>query len=63
MKPETEIRNLLREVNMLRKKCAALERDQHIYRGRCTRAEIETAEWKGRFDRLLEKMEKPHATA
>ena len=53
MKPETEIRNLKRE---LKDALSALSRritEVGEYRVRATKAEQECAEWKRRFDMLL----------
>lgn len=62
MKDSTVIRNLRREVKFLTHESASLReergaamRDRDSWRGRATKAEQEAAEWKRRFDLLLEK--------
>ena len=63
MKPETEIRNLKRAMNELKRENTAerdarrallIERDEA--RGRLNRANEEIADWKKRFDLLLSKL-------
>jgi len=63
MKPETEIRNLKRAMNELKRENTAerdarrvllMERDEA--RGRLNRANEEIADWKKRFDLLLSKL-------
>ena len=62
MKPETEIRNLKRAMNELKRentyalnarRVLLMERDEA--RGRLNRANEEIADWKKRFDLLLSK--------
>lgn len=62
MKPETEIRELKREVKRLRALCVDsqdVNREERqatqIYRERASKAERDVAEWKRRFDILLSK--------
>jgi len=63
MKPETEIRNLKRAMNELKRentyalnarRVLLMERDEA--RGRLNRANEEIADWKKRFDLLLSKL-------
>lgn len=53
MKPETEIRNLKRDVKSLRYELKLADENTRAYRARATKAEQEVAEWKARFDALL----------
>lgn len=51
--PATELRNLRRDMKILRNQLSdALQRCSE-YRGRLTKAETETADWRRRFDLLL----------
>ena len=63
MKPETEIRNLKREVrsanserDYLRSQLRALESKRTATETRAVKAEAEVADWKRRFDIVLERL-------
>lgn len=58
MTPQTELRNLRREHKRVREALTEALRIGESYRGRATKAEQETAEWKRRFDALLERTPK-----
>ena len=69
MKPETEIRNLKRAMNELKRentyelnarRVLLMERDEA--RGRLNRANEEIADWKKRFDLLLSKLREEAAS-
>ena len=69
MKPETEIRNLKRAMNELKRentyalnarRVLLMERDEA--RGRLNRANEEIADWKKRFDLLLSKLREEEAS-
>lgn len=53
--PQTEIRNLRREVRRLRDDLAREKTTAEAYRRRATIAEQDAAEWRRRFDSLLSK--------
>lgn len=53
MKPETEIRNLKRDIKRWYAERETLRTERESYRIRATKAEQEVAEWKRRFDALL----------
>lgn len=55
MKPETEIRNLKRELRTTGEDYRVLRVERDAYRSRATKAEQDAAEWKKRFDELLSK--------
>jgi molecular chaperone GrpE (heat shock protein) len=64
LKPETEIRNLKRQVKdwqkaewRVRAELNKLRTEVDAYRARATKAEQECAEWKARFDVLLRREE------
>ena len=57
MKPETEIRNLKREVRLLTKSKGRWQEQATYLEGRMRKAEKEVAEWKVRFDLLLRREE------
>jgi len=52
---ETLLRSALRELKQMREAHGNVYRELQVYRGRCTKAEQEAAEWKARFDLLLSK--------
>lgn len=52
---ETELRNVKRELKRAREACADMRAELDGFRARATRAEQEAAEWRRRFDLLLEK--------
>lgn len=56
--PETELRTLRREVKRLLSYRLDAEQTMAIQRGQITKAQQETAEWKRRFDALLERTPK-----
>lgn len=53
MKPETEIRNLKRELKDTQGRLRAIEQQRDDYRSRATQAEQQAADWRRRFDELL----------
>lgn len=55
MKPETEIRNLKRDIKERHRTYLDAMEERNLYRARVTKAEQEAAEWKRRFDELLSK--------
>ena len=57
MKPETEIRNLKRELKCESASYRALKNEARDWQARALKAEIELTEWKARFDVLLRREE------
>lgn len=55
---ETQLRTAKRDRKEALQLAAELRRDVGTYRARATKAEQEAAEWKARFDKLLEKIGK-----
>lgn len=51
---KTQLANARREINRLGNDLAMWQRESSRYRTRATQAEQEAAEWKVRFDKLLE---------
>lgn len=51
---KTQLANLRREIKSLSQRCIDLTQSCTEYRNRATRAEQSCAEWKQRFDKLLE---------
>ena len=51
--PQTELRNLRRDLKRTEEDLRAVKQAAEAYRSRATKAEQETAEWKRRFDLLL----------
>ena len=56
LKPETEIRNLRRELKRLQNELYFMTRDSKVFRDRTSKAEAAVLEWKTRFDALLSKV-------
>lgn len=52
---ETELRNVKRELNRVLGDCADMRAERDNFRARATKAEQEAADWRRRFDLLLEK--------
>lgn len=59
--PATELRNLRSSVRILNEEAVRWRLERDGYRARATKAEQEVAEWKRRFDALLERTPKEHA--
>jgi len=55
---ETELRHTTAELRKLNQQLADAIQQRDTFRGRATKAEQESAEWKRRFDLLLEKSER-----
>lgn len=53
LKPETEIRNLRRELKRTENWLKRAEHERDAYRARATQAEQQAADWRRRFDELL----------
>lgn len=51
--PETQIRNLKRQLKAMTADMAEYRLQARVYEGRLTKAQQECAEWKKRFDALL----------
>ena len=49
----TQLRNVRREVKALKAERAQLVGEREQYRARATKAELEAADWRRRFDMLL----------
>jgi hypothetical protein len=56
MKPETEIRNLKRELRTERIRSDTLMRQANIHKTRADKAERESEEWERRFDVAMNKI-------
>jgi len=54
---KTKLRTMRLERDRARSEWTELKRSHDAYRARATKAEQEAAEWKARFDRLLERLE------
>lgn len=61
--PETQLRKAERENRALHGKLFDMQAQRDTFRSRVTRAEQEVAEWKSRFDRLLERTPKINSGA
>lgn len=59
--PETQLRAANKRIRELDKLLLDMRESRDQYRARSTRAEQETAEWKFRFDRLLERTPKTNS--
>mgnify|MGYP003465901709 CR=1 FL=1 len=55
---ETQVRSLRRQLAEEEQRAVGFMRERDIYRVRATKAEQECAEWKARFDKLLERTPK-----
>lgn len=60
---ETQLKCLRREHKRLSDALTEAQRELTAYRGRASKAEAETAEWKKRFDILLSREPKPLESA
>lgn len=56
--PATELRNLKSRLKLEEAAYSSLSKERDVYRTRATKAEQEAAEWKRRFDLLLEKSQR-----
>lgn len=55
---KTQLRTAERVIKQLRAEVLEVRRERDAYRSRATQAEQQVAEWKARFDALLQRMPK-----